>query len=263
PKCPAQLRPRPGSARVAGARGGAPLPLRPEQPRPAPIRLPRSPVLRFTPTAWAKLQFFCHAGDTEVGGFAVSSPDDPLLVLDFVTVHQRVSCITVAFDDDAVADFFDVQVDLGRKPEQFARCWLHTHPGNSPTPSMTDEETFGRVFGSCDWAIMAIVARGGQTYARLRFNLGPGGQIVIPLAVDYQVPFAASDHEAWTQEYLAHIHPEVFWETLESPRDPRLPRQAYEKFDRSAAASWELAEDLEELAARGLLDESDLEGLEV
>jgi hypothetical protein len=82
--------------------------------------------LRFTPTAWAKFQFFCHAGDTEVGGFAITEATDLLLVTDFVTVRQRVSCVTVAFDDEAVADFFDAQVDAGRKPEQFGRCWLHT-----------------------------------------------------------------------------------------------------------------------------------------
>jgi len=49
--------------------------------------------------------------------------------------------VTVEFDDAAVADFFDEQVDQGRRPEEFSRIWLHTHPGASAQPSHTDEET--------------------------------------------------------------------------------------------------------------------------
>src|SRR5947209_14095353 len=48
---------------------------------------------------------------------------------------------------------------LFRSLEQFARLFMHTHPGNSPQPSATDEETFARVFGRCDWAVMFILAR--------------------------------------------------------------------------------------------------------
>ena len=99
------------------------------------------PVLRFTPTAWAKFQFFCHHGETEIGGFGVTDAEDLLLVKEFITVKQTVSLVSVHFDDNAVADFFDAQVDVGRKPEQFARLWLHTHPGESPSPSGTDEES--------------------------------------------------------------------------------------------------------------------------
>ena len=120
------------------------------QPRPEPRppkKEPPRPVLRFTPTAWAKLLFFRDCGDTEVGGFGITAKDNLLLVEDFATVRQKVGVVSVSFDDEAVADFFERQVDLGRKPEQFARIWLHTHPGDSPQPSMVDEETFDRVFG--------------------------------------------------------------------------------------------------------------------
>ena len=170
--------------------------------------LPAKPVLRFTPTAWAKLLCMRDAGPVEVGGFAVTSPDDLLLVEEFVTVRQLVTVASVAFDDAAVADFFDQQVDLGRKPQQFMRIWLHTHPGDSASPSSTDEETFARVFGSSDWALMFILARGGQTYARLRFNVGPGGHVQIPMEVDFRRSFAASDQQAWKEEYKANVHPE-------------------------------------------------------
>ena len=164
-----------------------------------------SPVLRFTPTAWAKLLHFRDHGETEIGGFGISAADDLLLMEDFVTIKQDVTVASVSFDDEAVADFFDTQVDAGRKPEQFARVWLHSHPGDSPKPSSIDEETFRRVFGRCQWAVMFIVARGGKSYARLRFSVGPGGQVVIPVEVDYSQPFGPSDQEAWGAEYKANI----------------------------------------------------------
>lgn len=164
-------------------------------------------VLRFTPSAWAKLYYFCHAGDTEIGGFGLTDPDDPLLVTDFLTVRQSVTAVSVEFEDQAVADLFEEQVDHGRRPDQFARIWCHTHPGNCPEPSGTDEETFARVFGSCDWAIMFILAKGGQTYCRLGFNAGPGGAILLHVAIDYGQSFSASDHAAWSSEYDAHIQP--------------------------------------------------------
>ena len=65
---------------------------------------------------------------------------------------------------------------------------------------MTDEETFARVFGRSDWAVMFILARGGQSYARLRFNVGPGGSLMLPVEVDYRRPFPASDQAAWSEE---------------------------------------------------------------
>lgn len=65
--------------------------------------------------------YFRDKIDNEVGGFGVTEPDDLLFVKEFVTVKQEVTGITVKFDDTAVADFFDSQVDLGKKPEQFAK----------------------------------------------------------------------------------------------------------------------------------------------
>jgi proteasome lid subunit RPN8/RPN11 len=179
----------------------------------------KTPALRLSPTAWAKLLFFRDAGDTEISGFGITPPEDLLYIEDFVTVQQQVTSVSVAFDDTAVADFFETQVDLGRKPEQFARIWIHTHPGNCPIPSGTDEATFQRVFGSCDWSLMAIVAREGQTYARIRFNVGPGGQMVLPVEIDYARPFPATHPEAWLEEYRANIHSHE-WFIIKAPSEP-------------------------------------------
>jgi hypothetical protein len=162
-------------------------------------------ALRFSPTAWAKLLFLRDAGETEVGGFGISAADDLLLVQDIQLVRQTCNVGAVAFDDRSVADFFDRQVDAGVAPARCARIWVHTHPGHHPQPSTTDEATFARVFGRCDWAVMFILARDGQRYTRLRFNVGPGGSLMLPMEVDYRRPFQASDRAAWGEEYAANV----------------------------------------------------------
>lgn len=82
---------------------------------------------------------------------------------------------------------------------------LPDHPADSAAPSGVDEETFERVFGNCDWAVMAILARGGETYARLRFNVGPAGTLLVPVEVDFSEPFPAADPDVWEKEYEQHV----------------------------------------------------------
>ena len=161
--------------------------------------------LRFTPTAWAKILWFRDHGNTEISGFCVVDKEDALLVTEFVTVKQIDSVVSVSLDDSAVADYFDQQVDLGRQPDQFARIWLHTHPGFSPDPSPTDIDTFQTVFGRMDWAIMVIVAKDDKTYASIQFTVGPGVEVKIQTSVDWAVPFGGADHAEWEAEYDRNI----------------------------------------------------------
>ena len=165
------------------------------------------PTLKFSPYAWSKLLYLRDLGDTEVGGFGISSDEDLFLIDDFRLIKQCSTFATVKFDDEAVADFFDEQVDLGRQPERCGRCWIHTHPGESAEPSSTDEETFARAFGDASWALMFILARGGETYARLKFGCGPGAELRVPVEIAWDVPFAGTDQEAWEQAYDARVMP--------------------------------------------------------
>ena len=167
------------------------------------------PTLKFSPYAWSKLLYLRDLGETEVGGFGISSDEDLFLIDDFRLIKQCSTFATVKFDDEAVADFFDEQVDLGRQPERCGRCWIHTHPGESAEPSSTDEDTFARVFGDANWALMFILARGGETYARLRFGCGPGAELRVPVEIAWDVPFAGTDQEAWEAEYDRCVQPLV------------------------------------------------------
>jgi hypothetical protein len=52
---------------------------------------------------------------------------------------------------------------------------------------------------------MFVLAQDGSTYVRLSFNIGPGGQILIPTEVDYSQEFGPSSHDAWDAEYATNI----------------------------------------------------------
>jgi proteasome lid subunit RPN8/RPN11 len=215
------------TGRGAGiGRGGPPTvgPETREAPGRAPAKdrraMPRGDEPRrlvLSPLCWLKLQLFLHGGDTEVGGFGVSSARDLLYLEEFRTVRQRVTPVTVAFDDAAVADYYDDCVDEGLLPGRFARVWVHTHPGDSPDPSFTDEQTFARVFGGCDWAVMLIASRTGRAYCRLSFSAGPGGSVLLPVSVDWaawpdllleQAGEVGELFESWMDEYGVNVQPE-------------------------------------------------------
>jgi proteasome lid subunit RPN8/RPN11 len=145
-------------------------------------------------------------GETEVGAFGVC-PQEALLVEEIELIPQTCTYSTVSFNDAAVADFFEEQVDKGLSPDQFGRIWIHTHPGNCPLPSLTDEKTFARAFGQVQWAIMFILACGGQTYTRLRFNGDPAVDLLLETSVDFRHNFAGSDFESWEEEYWECVNP--------------------------------------------------------
>lgn len=118
-------------------------------------------------------------------------------------VKQSCTWSTVSFEDESVADFFEDSVADGLQPEQFARVWIHTHPGDSAEPSGTDEETFARVFGHTDWAVMFILSCGGETYARLRAD--GEDPWLLDTAVDFSSPFLGSQFGEWEEEFLENV----------------------------------------------------------
>jgi proteasome lid subunit RPN8/RPN11 len=145
------------------------------------------------------------------------------LVEDFQLVKQRCTYSYVSFDDASVADLFDTKVGHGLRPDQFARIWIHTHPGASARPSLTDERTFHRVFGNSDWAVMFILAKEGGSYARLRIGQSPHIESKMTVGIDYEQAFAGSNHDEWESEYCANVVEEDCFriEPSESPRFQR------------------------------------------
>ncbi len=212
------------------------------------IRRPSDlPTLTFSPLAWLKLKYLCHAGDTEIGGFGLSSESDPFYIEDILVPRQDTTAVHVSFHPDSVADITEDLVERGVEPNRCRRVWIHTHPGTSPNPSSTDERTFQDVFGRCDWSVMFILARGGDTYARLQFNAGPGASLNVPVAVDWdrwphQAPGVAAAVAAWEELYRSRVFPE--WGGLgdfrreDDPLDRDDPFRPYQSFGRMTDEEW-------------------------
>jgi hypothetical protein len=214
------------------------------------------PAVRIAPLAWLKLRMFLHAEEVEVGGFGVSSAEDLLYIEDFIAPKQFVTAVTVELDDDAVADHFDRCADAGISPARAGRCWIHTHPAMSPQPSLTDEQTFERVFGACDWAAMIIVARGSATYCRLRFNVGPGGEVLLPLEVDWE-RFADDllDHEGKLDELISGWLDEFGKNVHQRPLHLDVPDLSVARAGRNGSDAHALFDNLEELHAMDVLED--------
>jgi hypothetical protein len=161
----------------------------------------RGTVLRFTPYAWAKLIHMRDAGKTEIGGYGITGTSDPLLVTDFLLVKQECTPVEVELDEEDSNNFIDRMIDFKFQPWQFQNIWIHTHPGNCARPSLQDENNFDKNFSHPHWAIFFILASGGDTYCRIRHNVGPGIDVTIQHEIDYGVGFSASNFVEWQNEY--------------------------------------------------------------
>jgi len=164
-------------------------------------RLTRGSVLKFSPYAWAKIIAMRDFGNTEIGGYGITESDDPLLVTDFRLIKQQCSSVTVEFDKEDSIKFVEEMTDKGLSYWQFGSIFLHSHPGNCPNPSITDEENFDKNFSLPHMAVFFIIAKQGATYCRLRYNVSAGTEVTIDSTVDYTTPFPASDKIAWEAEY--------------------------------------------------------------
>lgn len=74
---------------------------------------------------------------------------------------------------------------------------------------------------------MFILAKGGKSYARLRFNVGPRADVTLPVEVDYRRAFQGTTFEPWLAEYKANIRAELWPDVLN------------DRFDVDAAAALE------------------------
>ena len=117
----------------------------------------------FAPEAWEQLVWMCRKADTEIGFFGVADdPDDLFYITRLMMPLQTCTAATVEFDDDSLNEQACKLYDEGLEPRQVLRHWIHTHPGNSATPSGTDWTTLTARFSDVDWCTMLILAKGGD-----------------------------------------------------------------------------------------------------
>lgn len=161
--------------------------------------------IRFTPYAWAKLLYMRDKGPTEVAGYGITATEDPLLVTDFVLIKQECTVVSFDLDPEDSVEYMETMMDKGLMPWQYANILIHTHPGDSPSPSGIDETNFNKAFAHPNWAMMFIIAEGGQCYCRLKINVGPGLIKELDVRVDWSKEFNGTDKENWGNEYESKV----------------------------------------------------------
>lgn len=134
------------------------------------------PTLRFTEKAYRLWRALCVSADTEIGAFGwATREDDPLLVTELWVPKQECTSGSVDREPEETGRCIKAGLERGLTIGQCTRIWLHTHPGDSATPSGTDERywdemTNGGTNGSGHRQhghVMGIMAKGGETFARL------------------------------------------------------------------------------------------------
>lgn len=167
--------------------------------------------LKFSPYAWAKMQYMLRAGDTEVGMMGITTLEDPLKIYDVVVLPQESTGASFEFTKEGIANFYEDCIDCGLKPIQYSRVWIHTHPSGVHGPSSTDEKNFSEIFGNCDWAVMYILAKDNVDYCALQFNNMPAHRVELTGSrVDFLIPFPASNVLEWEKEYKENVKKKVF-----------------------------------------------------
>lgn len=102
-------------------------------------------------------------------GISVGEEGDDLLTIDdFKCVPQECTAGNTEPTDEGMAIYFEnMMLDNGIMPNQCGRIWAHTHPGVSPQPSGTDEETYRKWFKDAEFAVMYILAE-GNNYCKIK-----------------------------------------------------------------------------------------------
>lgn len=117
--------------------------------------------------AWFKMIVMRNAGHREMAGFGVTDSEDPFTIDDIFLVKHEADAGSFDFDPDAM-NAFQVRMkdEFGLEPDQCMRIVVHTHPGQSATPSTVDWKNFGEELANQDWSIQLIFGKGnpdGQT----------------------------------------------------------------------------------------------------
>ena len=172
-------------------------------------------MLMFTPYAWAKLHYMRDVGDTEVGGFGISRVENPLLVEDFVLPLQDCRAASVDFDEEGFIDYCQKMADAGLRADQYMRLWIHTHPGNSASPSQRDLTSWNSTFADMSWAVMFILAKGGAYSCKYRSkNHIMALELELQAAVNWNQlgPYALTPecYTAWKAEYTAAVQKKTY-----------------------------------------------------
>src|SRR5690606_14815606 len=103
-------------------------------------------------------------------------------------------------------EFYKNNPDKILHPYQYNSIWIHTHPGNSASPSSTDLDTF-KDRNPETFFIMYILAKGGEQTARMKVA-GCGTEFKMTcseIEADKVYTPTDEDKEEWTKLYKDNI----------------------------------------------------------
>ena len=175
--------------------------------------------VEFSGYAWLKLKWFRDRGHSEVGAWAITKKDSPLYIIDLKFIKQKNTVAFTKFDDDAIAKMC---YDLGEQniePNNCMRIWVHTHPGNSASPSGHDETQFNDCIGVNEWFVMLILAKDDSTTCRLGMNSSFGKiSQEIPVKYSYKLEDLKTinfpeEIKLWEEEYKSNVTIETYQNT--------------------------------------------------
>jgi proteasome lid subunit RPN8/RPN11 len=170
----------------------------------AELDLP-TPKAEIIISGWAyyKMRYYANKYEVEVGGWGVApSAEEPLTVKDIALTKQESTPGSIDFDDEGVVQFMEDMCDLGYKFDQFMRVWVHTHPGNSATPSSTDRETYQDLATTLPFVVMLIIAREGEVSAELGYTCaGVFFSAKLPVKIDWTL----DSWLEWNKEFHEHV----------------------------------------------------------
>ena len=174
---------------------------------------------------WLKLQYLCGVGPTEIAGYGIGDDDDPLHIVDFCLIKQKATSVSFEFDDVALIRHCEEHQEAGISIEQCFRVWVHTHPGNSATPSGYDWQVWGSNLAKEPWKVMMILARGGEVTSHMRVGGGPGlprweGPIRMSVDLNSSVPYNRMGklRDSWRREYRKCVNAGPLIQDLQEAR---------------------------------------------
>jgi hypothetical protein len=164
-----------------------------------------------------------NLSSSEVFCFGISTPDDPLHITDLWIPKQKVTMASAELDEDDLAERIE-QMSQFMPIQSFLRVWLHTHPGNDPSPSSVDINTLSTIFRNYEWTYMGILAQGGKFHSEIAW-WGPDKQsqlrVKIPHEIDWTSSFKAAAPSQWVEEYRLNVEDSSAFETtLFDPNEP-------------------------------------------
>jgi hypothetical protein len=155
--------------------------------------------LVFSAEAWYKLLYLRDKGNTEVSGWGITAADNPFYVESFEMIKQTGTMATTEFDKEDNTRFVSEKVAEEIYPDRCQKIWIHTHPGNSCSPSSLDETTFAEMMDQIDendYVMMFIIAKNDSVYCRMGLK-HKVGVLKFEIPVSYEELF----YSEWDEEY--------------------------------------------------------------